>query len=119
MDTFFAMSKGGLSSQGNTCCQLFVTDKGYFYVVPMKWKSEVLAAIKQFAKDVGALDAIVCDMASEQLSSGVKQLCNAMGMMLRALEVGTPWLNKAELYIQLMKEAVRKDMREADSPLPF
>ena len=58
-------------------------------------------------------------MASEQLSSEMKQFCNAMGMMLRALEEGTPWTNKAELYIKLMKEAVRKDMREADSPLPF
>ena len=37
--------------------------------------------------------------------------------MLRALEEGTPWANKAELYIGLIKEAVRKDMRESNSPL--
>ena len=42
MDTFFATSKGGKYSQGNTCCQLFVTDKGFLYVVPMKRKSEVM-----------------------------------------------------------------------------
>ena len=29
MDTFFATKKGGTSSRGNTCCQLFVTDKGF------------------------------------------------------------------------------------------
>ena len=81
----------------------------------MKWKSEVLAATKQFAKDVGTPDAIVCDMASKQLSSGVKQFCNAMGTTLRALEEGTPWSNKAKLYIKLMKEVVRKDMREEDA----
>ena len=45
MDTFFAMKKGGTLSRGNTCCQLFVTDKGFIYVVPMKCKSEVLSAI--------------------------------------------------------------------------
>ena len=39
--------------------------------------------------------------------------------MLRALEEGTPWAIKAELYIKLLKEAVRKDMREANSPLCF
>ena len=50
MDTFFATKKGGQSSRGHTCCQLFVTDKGFIYVVPMKKKSEVLLAIKQFAK---------------------------------------------------------------------
>ena len=48
--TFFATKKGGQSSRGHTCCQLFVTDKGFIYVVPMKRKSEVLLAIKQFAK---------------------------------------------------------------------
>ena len=36
MDTFFVTKKGGTSSRGNTCCQLFVTDKGFIYVVPMK-----------------------------------------------------------------------------------
>ena len=46
MDTFFATKKGGQSSRGHTCCQLFVTDKGFIYVVPMKRKSEVLLAIK-------------------------------------------------------------------------
>ena len=71
MDTFFATKKGGISSRGNTCCQLFVTDKGFIYVVPMKRKSEVLAAIKLFAKEVGAPDAIVSDMAKEQVSQDV------------------------------------------------
>ena len=36
MDTLFATKKGGKSSRGNTCCQLFVTDKGFLHVVPMK-----------------------------------------------------------------------------------
>ena len=67
MDTFFATKKGGTLSRGNTCCQLFITDKGFIYVVPMKRKSEVLTAIKLFAKEVGAPDAIVSDMAKEQV----------------------------------------------------
>ena len=71
MDTFFATKKGGTSSRGNTCCQLFVTDKGFIYVVPMKHKSEVLLTIKQFAKEVSAPDAIVSDMAKEQVSQDV------------------------------------------------
>ncbi len=40
-----------------------------------------------------------------------------IGTTLRALEEGTPWANKAELYIGLLKEAVQKDMKEADSPM--
>ena len=69
----------------------------------LKQKSEVLAATKQFVKDVGAPDAIICDMANEQQSSEMKQFCNAMGMTLRALEEDTPWVNRAELYIKLLK----------------
>ena len=40
-----------------------------------------------------------------------------VGMMLHAQEEGTPWVNKAELYIKLIKEAVWQDMRETNSPL--
>ena len=89
MDTFFATKKGGTSSRGNTCCQLFVMDKGFIYVVPMKCKFEDLLAIKQFAKEVGAPDAIVSDMAKEQVSQDVCNFCNTIGTTLRALEEGT------------------------------
>ena len=51
------------------------------------------------------------------MSSEVKKFCNDIGTTLRALEEGTPWSNKAELYIGLIKEAVRKDMRESNSQL--
>ena len=90
MDTFFPTKKGGTSSRGNTCCHLFVTDKGFIYVVLMKRKSKVLSALKQFAKEVGAPDAIVSDMAKEQVSQDVRNFCNMIGMTLRALEEGTP-----------------------------
>ena len=63
MDTFFATSKGGKSTRGHTCVQLFVTDKGFIHVIPMKRKSEVLQAVKQFSKEIGAPDAIICDSA--------------------------------------------------------
>jgi hypothetical protein len=39
MDTFFATKKGKKSSRGHTCCQLFVSDKGFVFVVPMKAKN--------------------------------------------------------------------------------
>ena len=113
------MKKGGTSSRGNTCCQLFVMDKGFIYVVLMKCKSKVLSAIKQFAKEVGAPDAIVSDMAMEQVSQDVCNFCKTIGTTLRSLEEGTPWSNKVELYIKLMKVAVRNDMKESNCPICF
>ena len=105
MDTFFATKKGGRSSQGHTCCQLFVMDKGFLYIIPMQRKLEVLQAIKQFAKEIGAPTSIIPDMSSEQMSQDVRKFCNDIGTSLRAVEEGTPWSNKAELYIGLLKEA--------------
>eukprot|EP00957_Ditylum_brightwellii_P060677 4606691-Ditylum_brightwellii.AAC.1 len=35
------------------------------------------------------------------------------------LEEGTPWANKVELYIRLLKEAIRKDIKDSNSPLAF
>ena len=85
----------------------------------MKRKSEVMQVVKEFAKEVGAPNAIMCDMSSEQMSAEVKQFCSMIGTTLQALEEGTPWANKAELYIKLTKEAVQKDMQVANSLLPF
>ena len=72
----------------------------------MRRKLEVLQAIKQFA-----------DMSGEQMSHDVQKFCNDIGTTLRALEEGTPWSNKAELHIGLLKEVVQKDMRESNSPM--
>ena len=83
----------------------------------MRRKLEVLQAIKQFAKEIGAPTLIIADMSSEQVSHDVRIFCNDIGTTLRALEEGTPWSNKAELYIGLLKEAVRKDMHESNSPV--
>ena len=105
--------------QEDTLVASFVTDKGFIYEISMKRKSEVLLAITQFDKEVGAPDSFVEDMSGEQMSSEVKKFFNNIGTTLRALEDGMSWSNKAELYIGLIKEAVRKDMCESNSPLCF
>jgi hypothetical protein len=119
MDTFYAAKHGGKSSRGHTCCQLFVTDKSFVYVVPRRKKEEVLQAIKQFDKEISAPDAFIADISGEQMSREVKRFCNDIGTTLRAWEEGPSWSNKAELYIGFLKEAVRQDMKESNSPMVF
>ena len=58
-------------------------------------------------------------MSGEQMSSEVKKICNDIVTTLRALEEGTPWSNKAELYIGLIKQAVKKEICKSNSPLCF
>ena len=52
--------------------QLFVTDKVFVHVIPMKKRSKVPLALKLFAKEVGAPDAIICDAAREHISQSVR-----------------------------------------------
>ena len=85
----------------------------------MRTKSQVPQALKQFAKEIGAPDAIICDMSGEQTSQEVRKFLSDIGTTLRALEEGTPWANKAELYIGLLKESVRLNMKESHCPIAF
>eukprot|EP00957_Ditylum_brightwellii_P124660 9500910-Ditylum_brightwellii.AAC.1 len=85
----------------------------------MKYKSEVEQAVKQFAKEVEAPDAIVCNLSGEQMKKSLKRFLSEIGTMLRILEEGTPWANKAKLYICLLKKAVCKDMKTSNCPLAF
>ena len=115
-DTFF-VTKSGKSKRGNTCAQMFVSDKGFVMIYPMKSKGEFKDALKLFCKEVGVPLSLVCDPSGEQTSHDVKQFCHKVGMTLRILEESTQWANRAELYIGMFKEAIVKDMRSSDSPL--
>ncbi len=85
MDTFFATSKAGKSSRGNSCCQLFVTDKGFVYVVPMRSKIDVLEAVMQFAKEIGSPAAIILDSDAEHKSQKHRKFCPESTTTLRIL----------------------------------
>ena len=115
-DTFY-VTKRAKSKRGNLAMQLFVSDKGYVFVVPMKSESEFPLALKLFAKEVGVPEYLIADSARAQKSKEVVRFCHKIGTTLRILEESTQWANRAELYIGIVKEAIRKDMREANSPL--
>ena len=117
MDTLFENSKAEIFSRGNTCAQLVFIYMGFVYIVPITKESDVLQAVKQFAKVIGAPDAIICDAARAQTSADMRKFCNEISTTLRVLEKNTPWSNKSDLYIVIIKEAVRKDMKEAKCPI--
>ena len=110
MDTIFATNKGGQSSWGNTCCQLFVTDKGYLYMVLMKQRLEVLVATKQFVKDVGASNNMppTCFVKSHQDLD--KSVCKPMAEYHPEDLIGRTFLlppnQKGECHQALIKQKV-------------
>ena len=95
---------------GNTCAQIFVSDKDFVALYPMKKESEYFLALKEFLKDVGAPDVLVCDLAKTQKKQEVKDFCTQIGTTLRILEAETQWENQAELFVGLVKESTCKDL---------
>ena len=92
--------------------EIFVTDKGYIYVVPMKAERETHKAYRKFFKAVGVPDAIVCDGAKAQVMGETKRLCDNVGTTIRQPERNTPWSNQAELYIGILKRAICKALKQ-------
>ena len=115
-DTLFATPKAK-SLRQNTCCQLFVSDKGFVSVYPMRSQEDFDLALHWFCKQVGVPVKMVMDAHRSQKKLDTKRFCDQVGTMLQVLERGSPWSNRAEMYIGLMKEAVRKDMRLSNSPM--
>ncbi len=106
-DTLF-VTGAAKSSRGNICAHLFVLDKVYVTIYPMQHQQDYFLALKQFAKDVGAPDVLVCDPHPTQKQRKVKEFCTQIGTTLKVLESQTQWANRAELYIGLIKQAMRK-----------
>ena len=75
---------------------------------------EVIQAVKNFSKDIGDPDAIIYNMAGENMPKILRKFCNDIGTKMRVLEVVTLRAKKVELYIGLIKEAVQKDMKDSN-----
>ena len=105
------------SLRGNTCVQIFVSDKDYPAIYPMKKEADCILSLKEFAKDVGAPDVLTCDSARTEKKRDVKDFCTQIGTTLHILEAKTQWANWAEHFCGLVKEATRKDLRCSGCPI--
>ena len=105
------------STRGNKYAQLYVSDRGYVAIYPMTSQSEFNDTLHSFCKEIGVPITLVMDGHKAQTSRATRKFCHQVGTTLRILEEGTPWANRAELYIGLLKEAVRKDLRISNAPM--
>ena len=74
-------------------------------------------ALKAFFKEEGVPPAIVADGAKEQVRGESLKLCQQVGCEIRELEQGTPYSNKAERYVGILKERVLRAMKRSKSPM--
>ena len=64
-----------------------------------------------FAKDISASDDMICDAARKQIYQPVREFFHPISTSLHVIEEGTPWANRAEIYIGLLKKTISKDMK--------
>ena len=111
------VTKSAKSTRGYLYLQVFISDKGFIAVYLMEMKSEFKDSLHSFCKEVGVPIALVVDPSGEQTSKAVRKFCNQVGTTLRILEESTQWANRAELYIGLLKKAIRKDLMTSNCPM--
>ena len=117
MDTFFADSKHTVSTRGNVCAQLFVSDFNFIHIVPMKRRKDLHHALKQMFKHVGVPPELICDGAGEQVKGESRKLINKVNSDIKELEAESPWSNRAELFIGIVKKHIKKDLKESNCPM--
>ncbi len=86
----------------------------------MASKSMFPDALHAFCKEAVGVPStlLVDDLLGEQTSrQEVKHFCHQVGTSLQILEEATQWANRTELYIQILKEAIQKDLREQNCPM--
>ena len=74
--------------------QLFVSDKGFVYIVPIKFRGKFHLAFKMFAKDIGVPLYLILDPSGEKTSAKVTKLCHMISTTMKILEEYTQHANK-------------------------
>ena len=69
----------------------------------MQSQSESNAELHWFCKDVGVPSTLFMDGHKTQVNLESKRLFLQVGTIMRVLEEGTTWTNRAERYICLLK----------------
>ena len=83
----------------------------------MEGKSGIKIAqeLKRYFKEISVLLHLICNQAQEQVQGDAKILCNESDCVV--IEKGTPAVNRAEQTIEILKDGVKRDMFNSESPL--
>ena len=76
IDTLFATKKSTESTRGNAYCQLFIACKSFVHTEPLRKRSDLIHALKSFAKEIGVPEALIVDSVLEENISEEKKFCN-------------------------------------------
>ena len=84
-DTYSVTGKAK-STRGNTMMEIFVSDKGFVYMVPMKYRGEFHLALNIFDEYIGVKISLILESSGEKTYAIVTKMCHKMGTTLKILE---------------------------------
>lgn len=115
-DTMFPKVK---SLTGRTCAQIYYSNEGYVMVYPMSMKSEVGDTLHDFVTDVGVPNTLVFDGAAEQVGPGTHfdEIRRHYRINDQRTEPYSPWQNRAESGIRILKSKWRRLMVKRGVPI--
>ena len=116
-DTMFASKRIGKSIRNYTCTQVFASDFGWVRIQNLYFERDASKAFKALFKEVGVPNKLIMDGARSQVAGDTKRECDLAGCQIVELEKDTPWANRAERMIGLLKTECRDDMKKSGCPL--
>ena len=99
------------SNCGNRYAQLYVSEKGFTTIYPMKSQYEFIDTLHCFCKEIEVPTTLVMDGHQPQTNHQTRKFSSQVGLTMRVLEEHTPWANRYKLYTSILKEAVHRDLR--------
>ena len=112
-DTMFA---GTVSSQGNTCSQIFAADFGWARAYSMPSKGKAPEALDLLFKREGVPPAMVMDNAKEQTLGDFRKKLREVDCHVKRTEPHSPWMNACETQIRELKRGSSRKMLKTQSP---
>ena len=80
----------------------------------MDIKDQFDSALHDFCKDAGVTYTLAVDPSGEQTKKCIRRFCHQVDTTLNILE---EWEIRAELYVGLFKEVIKKNISQTKCPL--
>lgn len=109
----------GKSVRGFTCAQVFATEFGWSYPVPLQSKKGIHFVVIKLFNMYGMLLALIMDAARNQIWGEVRVIYQHAGADLVYLEKGTHNANHAKRAIATLKQGIKKRICMTIMPLQY
>jgi hypothetical protein len=92
-----------VSSRGQKCCEIYVTDVGWSRLFTMKKESEVHEAFDLFLGRYGIPEALISDGAKSYTGGEFQNKAKQAGIFCKINDPYSPWQNRAVSEIREVK----------------